>query len=285
MTMLTLKNAADILSKVEPLLDVRQSIHVKVHPDAARALLEINTKNRVLAQRRVEVLVRALHENRWKLINNGIGVDTNGDLVDGQHRLTAVVLADTAAEFYLTTGLAPEVRSVIDIGKARSFADTLAVQGYGRGRSNEAAAVQLLYRYENDLLQVQSSGGLPVPHDVLLKFFSSLEQDVLLRASSDATSASRNVRGFNRSALTALLYLTYLRDPFEGAAFAERLKTGEHLRSGDPELTLRNKVGRMERERNSWHFVIYLKAWNARRDGRKVQVLDFRSTESMPEVH
>lgn len=288
MTIQELKTEADVLELLAKPAGVNMH-HVRIHPEAARALLTINTANRPLSVTRVQSLVKNLKEGRWRLINNGIGIDSNGDLLDGQHRLQAVSDADTPAEFFLNTGLEPEARLVTDVGKSRTGADALAMAGFGRGRTHLAAAVGLLERYRTDTLEIPGRAGSSrkeqLPHDKLLELIRDMDNDALVWSDSEATSVYRIVGG-NRSAWSAFLYLARRRDPYAAAAFATRLKTGENLRSGDPELTLRNTLARLDRTgyRNDWYLCLYLKAWNARQEGRKVQVLRFTAQESVPEV-
>lgn len=283
--MIELKTAHDVLDYLEDPAQLKVD-HVMIHPEAARALLDINTRNRTVTQGRVESLARTLREKRWQLINNGIAIDSEGDLLDGQHRLLAVVLANKPAEFYLHTGLAPSSRLVIDTGRARTIGDTLATAGYGRGQTNLGAAVTLLYRYEFQRSSFISATGGTIPHDVFLEYMqSTIDPERMRKADVDSTYIARQVRGFNRSGLAAVLYLASCRDIYAAAAFSERLRSGESLRSGDPELTLRNAVARIsDRKRNTWHFCLYAKAWNMRRANKRIQILRFTDGEDVPDI-
>jgi hypothetical protein len=282
--MIELKNGTDVLKLLDD--PGKQWVwHAKIYPGAARALLDLNTHNRTVTEARVETLSRSMREGRWLLINNGIGVDVNGDLTDGQHRLLAVVLSDIPVEFYIHTGLDPKTRTVIDTGRARTLADTLAITGFGHGQSNLAAAARLLYRYENDLLVNTVVGGLP--HDVLLEYIqTSLNYELLSRVDLFAQGASRQIPGSNRSALTAAAYLFSERDVFDSNRFLERLRTGAGLSSGNAELCLRGVLARLGKDRrnNTWHLCIYIKAWNAFRTEKEVHALAYRVDELVPEV-
>jgi hypothetical protein len=254
-------------------------------------LLDINTRNRTVTNGRVMRLVQALIDNRWVLINNGIGIDTKGDLVDGQHRLHAVVVANLPAEFYVTVGLKPESREVIDTGKARTGADALAIAGFGRGRGNEAAAMAIIHRYENGLLMPYggNSDKRFLPHDMLIDIAASIDRAKLDWSSHAAQQTARVITGINRSAMTSLLYLAHCKDSADASMFADRLKTGEHLRSGDPELTLRNAAPRWKTagqatHPNDWHFCVYVKAWNARRANKAIRVLRQDRDDGIPEI-
>lgn len=66
---------------------------VKVVPVTKRlvdSLLAKNERNRPINQRRVDSLVRAIQQGKWKKNGQTITLDGNGFIMDGQHRLTAI---------------------------------------------------------------------------------------------------------------------------------------------------------------------------------------------------
>ena len=64
----------------------------KITPNRATKLLEHNTDNyrMSISNSTLENLVYELTHGQWKATTQGIGFDTNGVLVDGQHRLMAI---------------------------------------------------------------------------------------------------------------------------------------------------------------------------------------------------
>lgn len=284
-----IKTADDAMSVV---CDQKTPIAIRalIHPDAARALLELNTRNRTLNPGRVNSLVQALKHNEWLLVNNGIAVDTEGDLLDGQHRLQACINANRPIEVYLHAGSDPRGRLVIDTGRSRSLYDTFKSTGHelAGGSTNTAAAIRLLYRYHNGLITNRSSSGSEaLSHSTLIAYSDQhIDLQRLGWISSRAKADSDNIPGVLRSAHTASLYLLYARDPYHAGAFHERLRSGVNLSSGDPELALRNVLARLgtNYRRGDWHLCVYLKAWNARVRDKKIQVLAMRENEQVPPV-
>lgn len=67
----------------------------KISPKKARKYLKRNHRNRDLDPKKVESLSEIISSGRWKVINHPIGFDQDGNLIDGQHRLNAVVLSET----------------------------------------------------------------------------------------------------------------------------------------------------------------------------------------------
>jgi hypothetical protein len=65
-----------------------------VTPKKAAEYLARNTANRPLAKRTVREFAQAMRRGEWLVTHQGIAFDTTGALVDGQHRLAAIIEAD-----------------------------------------------------------------------------------------------------------------------------------------------------------------------------------------------
>jgi hypothetical protein len=94
---------------------------VKVTPEMAQVWLQMNSKNRPMRTRWVEELANTIKRGEFQLTHQGIAFDTDGVLLDGQHRLAAIFLADIAVEMMVTWGAPPETFQALDIGQKRSM--------------------------------------------------------------------------------------------------------------------------------------------------------------------
>ena len=280
---LELRTGEDVMDVLaDPKL--RRSLLVNVWPDAARAFLDINQRNRTVTQSRVNEHALALQQGRWQLINNGLGLDTNGDLADGQHRLLGIIRADMPGLFWMVTGLDVKAREVIDTGRARTMKDTLQIHGYGRGHNHAAAAARFLYKLDHDMVQgPHSKETSTIPHDVLMRYIEQdLDFEFLIDCVNRATVTTKSVPGMNRSAYTVFLYQVRMMDETKAAVFNERVHTGANLQRNDPELRLRNLLAKMTDRRSlTWHYALYVKTWNLRCLGRKIENLALRIDESL----
>jgi hypothetical protein len=103
-----------------------------VSPSAARAFLDRNTRNRPLRQSRVEQIVRDIQADRWHLHHQGIALAPSF-VVDGQHRLHAIVQADTPVRMqvtrYDTDAEGEAALTVVDRNAARNDADVQTIAG------------------------------------------------------------------------------------------------------------------------------------------------------------
>jgi hypothetical protein len=98
-------------------------------PALAQALLQRNPNNRNLSMARAKVLAASITRGEWAANGESIIVDSNGNLLDGQHRCMAVILANQAINTLLVEGVDPSAFATIDLGKQRSAADLLSVAG------------------------------------------------------------------------------------------------------------------------------------------------------------
>lgn len=78
----------------------------KITPAMAEKWLATpNTKNRKLRQRTVEAFAADMRRGKWHITHQGIAFDEAGNLLDGQHRLAAIVKSGCTIEMLVTTGL------------------------------------------------------------------------------------------------------------------------------------------------------------------------------------
>lgn len=105
------------------------SRNLDVTPELAFHWLEGNTHNRPLSQAKVEDFARQMKAGRWALSPQGISFDTTGLLMDGQHRLWAVIEANVTIRMHVSFNVPPDCRWVLDTGGRRSNQDVLNLTG------------------------------------------------------------------------------------------------------------------------------------------------------------
>lgn len=119
---------------------------VSVTPSLAREWLKKNTKNRPIRPSHVETLRQALARGEQVTTHQGIAFDTEGELIDGQHRLTAISLMPEGFSWLLqvTWGLdRATVFPVVDFTQSkRSTSDVLRLD---RGAGEAANFLARLY--------------------------------------------------------------------------------------------------------------------------------------------
>lgn len=102
---------------------------INVTPEIAAEWLNANTINRPLRRTVVDGYKAALARGEYRLTHQGIAFAVTGELIDGQHRLTAIseMPANFTLPIMVTRGLPLEANKGIDQGLKRSHSDVLEV--------------------------------------------------------------------------------------------------------------------------------------------------------------
>lgn len=101
---------------------------IKMTPEMAAGLLAKNTNNRPIRKYRVNEFIDIIKSGEWKTTHQGVALDQNGVLIDGQHRLEAIRKAGQTVEILVVEGLPPSARLAIDTHAKRSYSDILGTR-------------------------------------------------------------------------------------------------------------------------------------------------------------
>lgn len=111
-----------------------------VTPATAKAWLEATTfRNRNITRAAVKRYANDMRTGRWELNGESIVIDDNGNVVDGQHRLHAIIESGVSIKTVVVKGVDCSVFPTFDIGKQRSGCDILGIAGYANSRTLAAA--------------------------------------------------------------------------------------------------------------------------------------------------
>ncbi len=98
---------------------------------AARWLADAaGRQQRPISRQRVAEYAEALEDGDFVFVGDPIRLDSNGQLMDGQHRLSAVVKSGIAIDMVVVRGVPADRYDVIDSGKSRRMADVLSGDGH-----------------------------------------------------------------------------------------------------------------------------------------------------------
>jgi len=145
---------------------------VTITPARAAELLAANSTNRPVSKAVVRGFAEAMRRGEWMVTHQGIAFDTRGVLVDGQHRLAAIIEADRPVELTVFTEVGEGTFDVLDIGKRRSAADVLAIEGE-KSSTMLAAMVRTVWLYENRPELNWSGGAAAVSNHQIVQTLES----------------------------------------------------------------------------------------------------------------
>jgi hypothetical protein len=261
-----------------------------ITPARAAEWLEANTTNRPLSRAVVRSFAEAMRRGEWLVTHQGIAFDVNGVLVDGQHRLAAIVEADRPVEVTVFSEVAEGTFDVLDIGKRRSAADVLAIEGE-KNSTMLAAMVRTVWLYHNRADLNWSGGAAAVSNHQIVQ---TLQDNPKLRDFVGLGEQIATATGMIKSAAGAGSYLVERANRrADLTPWYEGIIDGAGLRKGDPRLQFRRVMFNMARRQTGQplrrrdtreHLALYLKAFNAWQSGEPLPQLRFTSREAMPRI-
>ena len=218
------KSAHSTISK-----EMRTSV-MKVTPEIAQAWLGTRGKQRSINRHTVDSFARDMKQGAWETTHQGIAFNLMGQLIDGQHRLMAVVQSETPVMMVVTLGCPAEYDSPIDRGRARSIGDIINKSG------TLVAICNALIIIEN------GTQGRTTPSEVLEMYNKHLPGVTFALG-----ERGRAIKPRITAAIFAAFAYAFPTSPEKASQFAHKFHTGEGLARGDGALALR---GWFEREMN-----------------------------------
>lgn len=253
-----------------------------ISPDTARELLTYNTHNRNIRGRVIAAYAVDMAAGNWRENGESIKLAKDGTVLDGQHRLHAIIESDTSQRMLVVRGLPMETQETVDGGAKRKFADVLKLRKETRYISIAALARGV------HLWQIGHRGrgtGRYVP--TTSQLLATLDEFPDIRYSAEVIDSVHLHIPIHKSILGLCHWLFNRIDADDCAFFFDRLKDGAGLMANDPIAVLRRTVidNMHERSRLSGTVVLayVIKAWNAYREGREIALLKYRQGGAKPE--
>lgn len=252
--------------------------NITVTPADAEAWLEVNFNNRPKTTAKIREMARDMRNGRFLLNGETIKFSPDGNLLDGQHRLEALIISGVPIRLSVAYDVQDESQLTMDTGTKRNVAGALFFRGVAVDRTFAQAISAGMLMY-NSASAARPTGSEQVN-------FVENHLDDIAWAIGVSGEAARKL-GSKKLLGTAAIILGQVSKP-QAEIFFRSLGTGEMLMIGNPILTLRNKL--LAEKLQVTHradLINYLglifKSWNAWRLGKQVRVLRFGENEVFPE--
>jgi hypothetical protein len=213
----------------------------KFNPERALEDLEKrNHNNRKIKDQVVRQYSYLMKTNQWKMTAETIKYDRDNNLLDGQHRLAAIVESGVTLWLPVARNVDPEVRSSIDSGCRRSMGDSFRMFLGVTNGMRMVAAIKMFYMLNTGKQpQLLSYDDCRDIYENNMECFSWMEK-----------SFSGNTM-FDNAVIAGSLALAYKSDNYRITQFAEQLHTGLNLEKGSPILALRDAIINVKTSRKS----------------------------------
>jgi len=271
------------VTKLPARLDKIQSgTRIRMTPAMAQQLLESNQLNRPLAPGHAERIAGQIKAGKWRFNGDTIKISKTGDVLDGQHRLWAIIESDTPVDTIVVFGIDRDAFATIDtIRKPRSLGDTVALAGQAKYRSVIGASLSWHIRWRKGFIETYRAPKNRIENSDIEAALA--DHPGIVRAVERAQS----VRRVANVALVAFLYYVVVNRNEE---LAERmistLADPAGVSVNDPFYLLRQffLADHHKKKDPVVTIAVAIKAINAASTSRRIQVLNWRHQGKSPET-
>lgn len=246
---------------------------VRVTPKMAQQWLVKNHKNRNLRNAKVDRYARDLVAGAWRFTGETIKFDWDGNLIDGQHRLAAILKADVEIDLLVVRDVDPKAQDVMDTGAARTTVDMLQLNGK-QNSAVLAAGTKLCLNWQAGNIKTSHSTLILNPtHSEILAFVEL--DDRIVWSATLAQALYPSLRNARPSVLCFSIWLTSAVDAKASREFHQSLADMATGGPGDPRYALLRRLNAMQEEKTSQvgQAFVFVKAWNAWRAGDSLSKL------------
>ena len=215
----------------------------RITPEGAKLLLQQNYNNRPLKAPHVNWLADQMKKGDWRMDGSPIRVAKSGRLLDGQHRLQAIINSNTSQDMLMVYGLDESVFATIDTGKNRTASDTLFIANV-KDAPVTAAIVRMILNYERAVAMYKLSlkgkaSKMPVTNQDILEFSQTVDLSTHIKKAGKWVKAQAI---YTKAEYAFFYYVLSSIDNLIADSFLESLASGIGLGATSPIYVLREKL-------------------------------------------
>lgn len=256
-----------------------------ITPVMAKEMLRRNTSNRKLNQSHVIFLASEMSNGHWLFDGQPIRRTTAGGLLDGQHRLEAVVLSETTQKFVIIDGIKSEAFKVMDTGKMRNATDAFGVEGIPKA-TIAAGATRIIMRHTAGKSS-KESGSNKYSNTELLNYYKAHPNiKDFVKASQPLYKEFEKV--LSQSSIAGFSYLMGQFNVTQSEEFWSKVCTGNNISAGCPAGVLRKRLIADKLATTSMSYsmrtAVIFKAWNHYRKNATIKYLKWVVGDKFPKL-
>ena len=265
---------------------------VSISPEMAKEMLDLSDKtgfrNRNLSKRIVARYADAMAKNEWGLSNDAIAVTSDGKVLNGQHRLHAVISSGTTQKFLVLEDADEMMFKYLDNGTLRTMNDYVVSSGLESTPAMANAAYYIINMFDRNELFTHIHKSLATyGYKDRVRFLVDKHYDLFLAAREQQKQQARGSLIPTKAFMVCNVLFSFA-DKKNAQNFFRTLHTKE-WGSERVFITLYNTFLRMPKNLNSeFRNVQVMKllfaAWNAYRSCQSPMRLRTNSDNTLPEI-
>lgn len=256
---------------------------IRITPKLAQEYLETDKQNRPIREGHLNGIIQDMENGRWVFDGAPIRFDADGNLLDGQHRLLAIVRTGKAQKMVVMTGLARNSRRTMDKNARRSVADNLRMDAQVPNSFKVSAIARIVLRWRAG--NIRNASMQPTDNEV---YDFVLDNNPALQAAAFFSSPVARDLGGSPQAIGAVYYETIPLDPEKGEAYWEKVQSGVGLAPGEAALILRSALMRLDKtakigSKPTLTLELCIRAWNLMRQNKTQETLLVKPLDTIPD--
>ena len=247
-------------------------VETVVTPEMAQMLLDRNWENRLIRKSVVNSYAQAMLRGEWSLNGEYIIISSNGVLNDGQHRLLAVIENGLPVVMGLQFGVERNSRTTLNTGFKRTLADHLTMRGQGNAHLL-SATIRLAWNYDSGIYSLSQAPSVD-------QAFNYIEENPGVKEFLSIGASVGTQFSTSGSQFAFAAFVCARENHGTSRELIDRVKDGLGLESANlpaarvRERLMQNLTNKLPLRRNE-PSAIYIKAFNAAKDGRRLRQLSW----------
>lgn len=250
---------------------------IRVTPGLAAELLRRNDNNRSIRAAKAQQYANDMRAGKWTFNGEPIIISDSGELNDGQHRMQAVIDANTMIEMLFVFGVPRSSRETVDQGAARGASDYLGMGGVTNA-ATAATIARLVIAYE-------ASGGQNIDNRLVTnaQVVERVRNDPQIAESAHyAVTTGRQANQYVAGTVIGFCHYLFTGiDSNDAEEFLGQVCTGTGLKPGSAALAVRERLLSTGKSRQP-KVAILFRGWNFFRRNMKVRQTSLPATMPFP---
>ncbi len=244
---------------------------VMVSEETAKRWLSRNKRNRNISRTDVQRYRLDMASGLWRFAADPIRFDINGNLIDGQHRLTALAaLDDICLPMLVVRGLPPETQKVMDQGRKRTPGQQLYLSGI-KDANLMAAIFKVLMIWETGLMFRDTKLQAQITSAAIEEYIADHRADLSF---AQANATLIRTADAPPSVVGAFAVMASRSSAADAHEFLAQLHSMVGMSEGHPVHTLDRRLRSIRKQSiklpNRDYLALFIQAFNAYRKGRKI---------------
>lgn len=286
--------------------------YLEITPELANQILEKSEiRNRVVCQNVVNRYAEDMKNGKWDTKNSAtLAFDKKGNLIDGQHRLHALIQAGVTLTFACFRDCSDEAFKTIDIGRNRSLGDILyldKIVDYNTQRASTYLSKLYMIHYYNTV-NAYDFAGRKIKSNIKayekLKGFitplASVDIDGVSRKCYSYKKRSQNILGETQCAIiflaymrqyatikdkNCLIYIEKLESFFESICSNFTLQIGQQGLAYIKTVSKINTKAKNDKQSSLFRYIALVNAWNNHIKNKCQKNLSYTTEKYLPKIY